>query len=221
MKPTCLTGIIAKLFALLRMNDKNQNIENEARLRTLQYEKNLNHLLELIHQHFNTDFITLYSLHEWLLINQATNIEEDEPELDEEAEGDSNEDPASRRIQIVTVHKSKGLEYHTVIIPCTERPYRFTSHELLFQREDSGPVQASWAIASGRKIIYQSNEYDSMSKNEVEEVNKEEARLLYVALTRCEQRLWIIQNNYPLYPKENSNWAKIMPYKELREHGCL
>lgn len=182
---------------LKEQRPENPENEVEAKTRAMQYQKNLNHLLELLHQQFSTDFLTLYSLHTWLHINMAMNRDEDEPELDEEERGS--------RVRIITVHKSKGLEFHTVILPFTEQDFRYERSELLLDRR-SGTWTAGWQIKeSGR--IYSSEPYAELNPNETIEVQREEARLIYVAMTRSEERLWIVRNKKY---SSRDNWSRLL-----------
>lgn len=146
----------------------------EARTRATQYQKNINHLIELPHQQFSTDFISLYGLSSWLKRNMAVNRDEDEPELSDEELG--------KRIRIMTVHKSKGLEFHTVIVPFTEQDFRYERSEMSLNHKE-GKWRAGWQIKEGSHFL-QSRLYRDLSTTETLEVEKEEARLLYVAMTR-------------------------------------
>ncbi|WP_342554224.1 ATP-dependent helicase [Paenibacillus sp. FSL R7-0652] len=186
-----------QLNLLEAQRPENPENKKESETRAMQYQKNLNHLLELLHQQFSTDFLSLYSLHTWLHMNIAVNREEDEPELDEEEKGN--------RVRIITVHKSKGLEFHTVILPFTEQVFRYGRSELLLDRR-SGSWTAGWNIKENEKI-FSSEFYAELNSGETVEVEREEARLLYVAMTRSEERLWIVQNKK--YSNQD-NWSKLL-----------
>ena len=101
---------------------------------------------------------------------------------------------ASERVQIMTIHKSKGLEFDTVILPGLGRRGKSDESNLLewLERPDShgatdllmAPIKPS-AHASG----------DAISKS-LQAINREKSsheltRLLYVALTRSKQRLYL------------------------------
>jgi len=179
--------------------DRPEDPENrpEARTRAAQYQKNINHMIELLHQQFSTDFISLYRLSSWLKQNMAVNRDEDEPEL--------SEDELGSRIRIMTVHKSKGLEFHTVIIPLTEQNFRYERSELLLSYKE-GKWNAGWQIKEGTQLL-QSNSYHGLSNTETLEVEKEEARLLYVAMTRSEKNLWVLRNiKYGSW----DNWCRLL-----------
>ncbi|NNJ91191.1 MAG: DNA helicase UvrD, partial [Gammaproteobacteria bacterium] len=101
---------------------------------------------------------------------------------------------ASERVQIMTIHKSKGLEFDTVILPGLGRRGKSDENNLLewLERPDAhgatdllmAPIKPS-AHASG----------DAISKS-LQAINREKSRheltrLLYVALTRSKQRLYL------------------------------
>jgi DNA helicase-2/ATP-dependent DNA helicase PcrA len=91
-----------------------------------------------------------------------------------QAAGESSEDGtmelASDKVNILTIHKSKGLEWQYVFIPdCTEGsfPMRAQPHGLVL------PEQLS-----------------ALSSSSADEHYKEERRLMYVAATRAKERLY-------------------------------
>jgi len=101
---------------------------------------------------------------------------------------------ASARLQIMTIHKSKGLEFDTVILPGLGRRGKSDENNLLewLERPDAhggsdllmAPIKPS-AQASG----------DAISKS-LQAINREKSRheltrLLYVALTRSKQKLYL------------------------------
>jgi superfamily I DNA/RNA helicase len=153
--------------------------KNNVKIEVLNYQKNINHLMNLLHQIFDSTNATLYSLYSWLGINIKTNREEDEPRL----EGMGSEDV----VEIVTVHKSKGLEYHTVIMPFTDQPFDFKRDEILF---DDDKKRVGWYV---KKFNVENDFYNQLNTVESEEIVKEETRLLYVAMTRSRERLVIFQ----------------------------
>ncbi|WP_167747121.1 UvrD-helicase domain-containing protein [Cohnella luojiensis] len=173
-----------------------QDNEAESRARALQYQLNLNHLFELIHRQFSSEFMTLYSLHQWLQLQMAVNRDEDEPQLEEEEQAD--------RVQIMTVHKSKGLEFHTVIVPFTDRVFRYAQSELLLEKRGH-EWHAGWFIRKGDQQ-YGSSVHQGLQNMEEDEAAKEETRLLYVAITRAESRLWVVANRARTF----KNWYTLL-----------
>ena len=73
-----------------------------------------------------------------------------------------------------TIHKSKGLEYGTVILPYTADDISSTYHSGL-----------SVNYVSGKLIYSYGSGHGNMIDNESMEQEQEESRILYVALTRA------------------------------------
>lgn len=86
-------------------------------------------------------------------------------------------------IKIVTIHKAKGLEYNIVFAPFLDlKPYK------------SG--FSSFRNGSNFDFV----EYDLLNSNEIlflEQVEQENKRLIYVAITRAKYRSYILATNYP------------------------
>jgi ATP-dependent exoDNAse (exonuclease V) beta subunit len=179
--------------------------KKKALIRWKQYNKNINHLMDMLQNQYDSDFATLNSIYDWLKRNQATNREEDEPMIEEISED---------VIQIMTVHKSKGLEFHTVILPFTERQFRYNFSEILLDKDKKC---AGWMVKK-ENIIKQNNFYTDLNRKEDEAVLQEETRLLYVAMTRCQNQLWIIKNNYAPFFDIN-NWTKLLSVKSMGDHN--
>jgi exodeoxyribonuclease V beta subunit len=96
----------------------------------------------------------------------------------------------SERVQIVTIHKSKGLEYPVVFCP-----FLWDG----FQRAASGPADLLEYHEDGRTVL----DFDPASRGSDEIkglIREEEAaetlRLIYVALTRAVQRCYLIAGLY-------------------------
>ncbi|WP_421617915.1 UvrD-helicase domain-containing protein [Brevibacillus sp. TJ4] len=191
-------------LAQLNQERPDQENETEARARALQYELNLNHLFELIHNQFSSEFVSLYSLQSWLQLQIAVNRDEDEPLLDEKDQGE--------RVHVMTVHKSKGLEFHTIILPFTDKVFRYVFNELLLEKlEDKW--HAGWFIRDG-EAEYKNDNHVRLQSTEENESIKEETRLLYVAMTRAEERLWLIANQKYTY----NNWYMLLAKQGVHTH---
>src|SRR5690606_37829851 len=87
----------------------------------------------------------------------------------------------AHRLSIMTVHKAKGLEFDQIFIPNTKRPFHhFTKSDVII--EDT-LVGYRTFIQKGK--VFKNNHYEQLTKLNKEEHVGEEARLLYVALTRA------------------------------------
>jgi ATP-dependent helicase/nuclease subunit A len=99
-------------------------------------------------------------------------------------------------IEIMTIHKAKGLEFHTVIVPGLDRPPRTASKPLFAWRalpsllagERGGLLLAPIDETGGdQEPLYT---YVRRLDGEAEDI--EAGRLLYVAATRAESRLHLL-----------------------------
>ena len=104
---------------------------------------------------------------------------------------------ASGTLQFMTIHKSKGLEFDTVILPGLQRqPNRGDQPLILWEEvpiEDKGPqlVAAAWCPRHLRDEN-QKTTYDYLQDLECERAANEMTRLLYVAATRTIRRLHLV-----------------------------
>ncbi len=137
------------------------------------YKANYELTLEKIIRAYSVDYLTLEVLENSLHINIVTKQQELSRQLDTETKG--------IRVICTTIHKSKGLEYGTVIIPFaaadisslskSELDVIYSDHKLAYGMRIDGP-----------KKYYNSN-YDK--REEKSQRIQEESRVLYVALTRA------------------------------------
>ncbi|HKK00711.1 MAG TPA: 3'-5' exonuclease, partial [Desulfuromonadales bacterium] len=98
---------------------------------------------------------------------------------------------ADGRLQVMTIHKAKGLEFDTVILPGLGRLPRGGETPLLrwVEHSECGLLLAPIAPRDGgsRDPIY-----DAIGRLEKEQSEYEAGRLLYVAATRARQRLHLL-----------------------------
>ena len=109
---------------------------------------------------------------------------EDDGEVDnaESSEAESiRPDLANSRILVRTIHKSKGLEYNAVILAkAFSYSPSYPRKGMILRREN------------GTSAIFTGDSKDPMSAELSEQQREEDARLLYVALTRARHRfLWM------------------------------
>lgn len=161
-----------------------ENLDREAKAYARQYELNIGKLFEMIHQKFSQEFVSLSRLVDWLYIQIATNRDEEEISLESVNGGIDY-------VNILTAHRAKGLEFYTVIIPFTERLFTASFSKIIF---DSNKEKIGWLINKPGYEERVNDFYDSLVSNDESETIKEEARLLYVAMTRAKNQLVIIRN---------------------------
>ena len=103
---------------------------------------------------------------------------------------------ADDSLQFLTIHKSKGLEFDTVILPALNRRPRNADNELVLWQEVLVNNQMHLVAApmtTGRKDADNNpTVYDFLKELEAERNNNEIVRLLYVAATRSERYLHLI-----------------------------
>lgn len=105
-----------------------------------------------------------------------------------------NADMPNANIHLMTIHKAKGLEFDTVIIPGLEKRAAIDEHQLLLWFERLNNTGRSDLILAPIKSLEE--EYDSIyryirTQNNLKSQH-EITRLLYVAMTRAKKRLHLI-----------------------------
>lgn len=91
----------------------------------------------------------------------------------------------SSLIKIVTIHKSKGLQYPLVFLPfATQGIYINPLNAFYAYHDDDGNIQTSFSYAQAKQKLSQ-------------EQGQEEIRKLYVALTRAKYATWVGAANNP------------------------
>lgn len=100
---------------------------------------------------------------------------------------------ANDKLQFLTIHASKGLEFDTVILPALNRkPANADSPMMLWEDVAVGNHRALLAAPFSKKIKGQASTYDFLKALEVERIDNETSRLLYVAATRSIKKLHLV-----------------------------
>ena len=139
----------------------------------LEYRANYECLMEKITQKYSREYLTVNLVDDYLKINITTYQEE----ASRKKELDSNE----VTVICTTVHKSKGLEYGTVIMPYTSDDISNTYHTGIGVNVIDGKLIYSYGSGNGNMDYSEGYQVDSESL----ENEREEARILYVAMTRA------------------------------------
>ena len=108
-------------------------------------------------------------------------------------------------VYIMTVHKSKGLEYDTVILPAM-------GHSLVPRERTSillGKEKAAWAYEPEKSSQMKSRWYEELQKEAVRRGVEEETRMFYVAMTRAVNRLILLVNERQTYESWSSLIGKV------------
>ena len=158
------------------------------------YKANYELVLEKIIKAYSVDYLTLNVMENSLHINILTKQEE----LARNVAGESKK----IRVLCTTIHKAKGLEYGTVILPYAKADISinkspldviYSNHKLAYGMRIDGPIR------------YYNSNYDI--KEEKSQSIQEESRVLYVALTRAIRNIvWMkdSDSNSPI------SWQKMM-----------
>lgn len=136
---------------------------------------NLQHLAELL-QHAAANLDGEYALIRYLAAQIARACEGDVETTEEQVVRLESE---ADLVKVITVHKSKGLQYPVVMLPFVSR----------FQDAPRGSVQ-TWHDDQGQAWIDLAPDEDAKARIARERL-QEDLRLLYVALTRAEHACWL------------------------------
>lgn len=194
-------GVIQKIISENKLEENLVLPELEKK----KYMKNLSHLLNIIIKNFSSLNTDIYGLKQWLELKIATDRTENEPSIEVENEF---------VVDITTVHRAKGLEYHSVIIPYTNNAFNFIKSSFYIDLEEENKI--GWFIKIDNTEGFSNNNFKDLSLKEGEEVIAEEARLFYVATTRAIQNLVIFKT---ADLKKSTNNKKANRWKDFLKKG--
>ncbi|MTG97542.1 MULTISPECIES: UvrD-helicase domain-containing protein [Myroides] len=99
-------------------------------------------------------------------------------------------------VQIMTIHKSKGLEFPVVIFPFAEEDYSRPGRDKLWVDIESGlegDVNFPKALVDSKKEVVEYGEKaQKLYEQKEQEMLLDNINVLYVALTRAEEQLYVI-----------------------------
>lgn len=159
------------------------------------YMANYEYLVERIIKYSRVDALTLNQVLNYLRICILTGQQQSSREVELDGDG----------IQLIctTIHKSKGLEYGTVILPYTDEDISDPKKAKLDANYSSSKL--SYTVTFENKIRERNSNYNETV--EVDEQISEESRILYVALTRAIRNCVWIQN---IDSKSAISWGSLM-----------
>lgn len=172
--------------------------------RARQYQADLEKLMEVLQNNFGGDKVSLYDVYHFLKINIATNRSEGEAKVQ------SKDDYTS--VLCMTIHKSKGLEFDTVIIPYTDENFGgWKQTELLI---DPIEKKVGWYYSGDKKDQKRKYYYPEMENSYYERIQADEfksgtlegVRVLYVGMTRAIDTLICIVEK----SKNPMSWARLI-----------
>lgn len=184
----------------LRAKSNGRDAEKIAKIKTLEYKLNLEHLLYLIKENFSDNISSIAAVEQFLRLKISTDDTIDTRKPSSVYEKDF--------IQCSTVHKSKGLEYDHVILPKLTSKFITSKAVDVIVRTNKNTVEVGYKVRLG-DAEYSNSNYSNYLKDEKSEIIGEEARLLYVAMTRCKKNLYL--NSAGLAATEGiNNWKSLI-----------
>jgi ATP-dependent helicase/nuclease subunit A len=127
------------------------------------------------------------------------------------AEGDAVAAVEPDRINLMTVHASKGLEFKHVILPGMQRKPKLTTQEEFTFDEEQGLWATRLPFGEDGERVASLAETVWVKKFQKQEL-QEHARVLYVALTRAVESVYLSWTN----PAQKTSWAE-----NLQDRGWL
>ena len=210
-----------KRFCALRRQELQNNyqgtkLETQLKIDYKSYQLNLKKLMKIFYNSFRQDFASLLAVYDFLMLKQNTERKEDV--LTAQPDGDY--------VVSMTVHKSKGMEYDTVILPLTTDSFYFEPEnqkkkgEKLKERFDflisrTKPYCLGWRMMRNGKA-YKNSIFVKELEQEKQDNAAEEARILYVALTRVKNQLYYFIPDKP----QSETWAELLAMGEIEDGGC-
>ena len=157
------------------------------------YRVNYELVFEQLSKINKKSYITLDYINEALHINIMTGTEAKSREIDL----DTND----IRVICITVHKSKGLEYSTVIVPETDINIDEPHKDGLEVSFVDGKI--GYCLSANNEQYCNSN---YQTKTEIQEKMMEESRVLYVAMTRAiDNFIWFYNTD-----AKGNNWGEML-----------
>ncbi|AWH23326.1 exodeoxyribonuclease V subunit beta [Stenotrophomonas sp. ZAC14D2_NAIMI4_6] len=153
--------------------------QGERLLALIDGERRLTNYLQLgeLLQEASAQALGMHGLLDWLQGQMVHADQNDEQQL-LRLESDA------RRVQIITLHKSKGLEYPLVYLPFVGIDGGAPNNAAHCTVHLDGQRQLHWKL-------HKDEAWEAASGQREREQRAEDARLLYVGLTRAEHALWI------------------------------
>jgi DNA helicase-2/ATP-dependent DNA helicase PcrA len=159
------------------------------------YRRNLDHLFSRLDEEFEQSPASMAEMLRWVIHQAATNRREDDPAL-------TSRDP-ERKTLLMTVHAAKGREFDFVLVPNTFTkfvpPQQMRTSEVSVIVGTGSPTRRliwRWNPRGGRSCQNVAAR-DPLWNVDATETIREEARLLYVAMTRAKRELVIFKGDRP------------------------
>lgn len=185
---------------LFKAKKNRENYKKIAFVKTLEYKINLEHLLYIIRDNFADDISSIYAIESFLRLKISTDdtvdVRRPEARYDKEF------------LQCSTVHKAKGLEFDYVVMPKLTNSFITGKAVDVIVRKDNNNINIGYKVFIDENE-YKNSYYSDFIKDEKAEIIGEEARLLYVAMTRCKKKLYLNADGIIASEGQN-NWKSLI-----------
>lgn len=115
-------------------------------------------------------------------------------------------------VRIMTIHKSKGLEFPVVILGAMDKEFnKMDLKRKYLLHKDLG--FASKYIDPVKRITYPTLFFHAITQEKLRELLAEEMRVLYVALTRAKEKL-VMVGNVASFEKKLQKWQKVIDHSQ-------
>jgi len=115
-------------------------------------------------------------------------------------------------VRIMTIHKSKGLEFPVVILGAMDKQFNMQDlNQRYLLHKDLG--FASKYIDPVKRITYPTLYYHALKQEKLREMLAEEMRVLYVALTRAKEKLLMV-GSVASFAKKQEKWEQIIDHAD-------
>ena len=188
-------GLMAMMQKLLIQEKIRQHLANTASVE--RQLTNIYHAIELTHQAAMNDHLGINKTLDWLHAAMHRDSQSETQQLRLESDDDA--------VQIVTMHRSKGLEYPIVFCPCL-----WEDRAVSDKRPITCHVQGKTIVDLGSEQFAEHLEQAAL------EQRAEDLRVFYVAVTRAKYRCYLAWVNVRTKDKANqSAMAHLLDFTEL------
>jgi len=190
-------GLMAMMQKLLTQEKIRQHLANTASVE--RQLTNIYHAIELTHQAAMNDHLGINKTLDWLHAAMHRDSQSETQQLRLESDDDA--------VQIVTMHRSKGLEYPIVFCPCLWEDRAVN---------DKRPITCH---AQGKTIVdLGSEQFAEHLEQATLEQRAEDLRVFYVAVTRAKYRCYLAWAN--VRTKDKANQSAFAHLLDFTERDC-
>ncbi|WP_168188604.1 UvrD-helicase domain-containing protein [Thermoflavimicrobium daqui] len=159
-----------------------QDFVKEARARRMEYQMGVEKLFYLLRKHFSKSAATLYGMERVLRKYMETDDQEMLDPLSTEYTG--------HRFHVMTIQQAKENEFDHVILPYTYDPLVSDSRTVVFLHKENEEWRLNYRFLLS-SLLVRNTYFMEREPQEMKEILGEEARLLYIALTRVRKQVFV------------------------------